>query len=53
MSQTLAIFHQACRGLKARKMFWIVLVISLLVVAEKAGDPPAGRSKAGRANPLF
>ena len=33
MSQTLAIFGDAYRGLKARKMFWIVLVISFLVVA--------------------
>lgn len=33
MSQTMAIFHDAYRGLKARKMFWVVLVISALVVA--------------------
>ena len=29
----MAIFHDAYRGLKARKMFWVVLVISALVVA--------------------
>ncbi len=33
MTQTLAIFHDAYRGLKARKMFWIVLAISFLIVA--------------------
>ena len=33
MSQTIAIFHDAYRGLKARKMFWIVLAMSALVVA--------------------
>ncbi|HUT56999.1 MAG TPA: ABC transporter permease [Phycisphaerae bacterium] len=33
MTQTLAIFTDAYRGLKARKMFWIVLIISGLVVA--------------------
>ena len=33
MSQTMAIFHDAYRGLKARKMFWVVLAISALVVA--------------------
>ena len=32
MSQTLAIFHDAYRGLRARKMFWIVLFLSLFVV---------------------
>ena len=32
MSQTLAIFHEAYRGLRARKMFWIVLFLSLFVV---------------------
>ena len=29
----MAIFHDAYRGLKARKMFWVVLAISALVVA--------------------
>ena len=33
MTQTLAIFHDAYRSLNAKKMFWIVLVISGLVVA--------------------
>lgn len=33
MSQTMAIFYDAYRGLRARKMFWVVLVISALVVA--------------------
>ena len=33
MRQTLAIFHDAYRSLNAKKMFWIVLVISGLVVA--------------------
>jgi len=33
MSQTLAIFYDAYRGLRARKMFWIVLILSFLVVA--------------------
>lgn len=33
MSQTAAIFHEAYRGLRARKMFWIVLGISGFVVA--------------------
>ena len=33
MCQTLAIFRDAYWGLKARKMFWIVLVLSGLVVA--------------------
>ena len=32
MSQTLAIFHEAYRGLRARKMFWVVLLLTLLVV---------------------
>ena len=33
MSQTLAIFVDQYRALKARKMFWIVLALSGLVVA--------------------
>ncbi len=33
MTQTLAIFYDAYRSLHAKKMFWVVLVISLLVVA--------------------
>ncbi len=33
MTQTLAIFYDAYRSLNARKMFWIVLGLSLLVVA--------------------
>lgn len=32
MSQTLAIFHDAYRSLNAKKMFWMVLVISAVVV---------------------
>ena len=36
MSATLAIFLDAYRGIKARKMFWIVLAISLLVVVSFA-----------------
>ena len=32
MSQTLAIFHDAYRGLRARKMFWVVLFLSMFVV---------------------
>jgi len=36
MSQTLAIFHDAYRALRARKMFWIVLILSSLVVASFA-----------------
>lgn len=44
MTQTLAIFMDAYRGLKARKMFWIVLIISGLVVAAFAclGITPKG-----------
>ena len=33
MTQTAAIFHDAYRSLNAKKMFWIVLVLSGLVVA--------------------
>jgi ABC-type transport system involved in multi-copper enzyme maturation permease subunit len=33
MTQTLAIFYDAYRSLNAKKMFWIVLAISVLVVA--------------------
>ena len=33
MTQTLAIFYDAYRCLNAKKMFWIVLGLSLLVVA--------------------
>ena len=32
MRQTLAIFHDAYRGLRARKMFWVVLFLSVFVV---------------------
>ena len=32
MTQTLAIFHDAYRSLNARKMFWMVLILSGLVV---------------------
>lgn len=33
MTQTLAIFHDAYRELNARKLFWIVMIISGLVIA--------------------
>ena len=36
MTQTLAIFYDAYHGLRARKMFWVVLVISGLVVVSFA-----------------
>ncbi len=36
MRQTLAIFHEAYRGLRARKMFWIVLFLSFFVVTSFA-----------------
>lgn len=32
MTQTLAIFHDAYRELNAKKLFWIVMIISLVVV---------------------
>ena len=32
MNQTLAIFHEAYRGLRARKMFWVVLFLSFFIV---------------------
>lgn len=32
MSQTLAIFHEAYRSLNAKKMFWVVLILSGVVV---------------------
>jgi ABC-type transport system involved in multi-copper enzyme maturation permease subunit len=37
LTQTLAIFHDAYRELNAKKMFWIVLAISGLVVVAFAG----------------
>lgn len=43
MSQTLAIFVDQYRALKARKMFWIVLGISVLVVAAFAAVGIDGR----------
>ncbi len=36
MSQTLAILHESYRALNARKMFWIVLILSGLAVAGMA-----------------
>lgn len=44
LTQTLAIFHDAYRELNAKKMFWIVLALSALVVVAFAGVgiAPAG-----------
>jgi len=46
ITQTLAIFYDAYRQINARKMFWVVLGLSLLVVAAMAcvGFGPGGLS---------